>query len=99
MAPKVRMVEQDRALVGAALDAAKDAEDPEAEEAFASMLKRDKPLTGKQRAYAEGMSEGKFVEAAPEYKNLFSSGLVPRGNEVELPPVLRNLQMKPPGRK
>lgn len=94
-----KMSDEDHALVSAALDTAKDAENVEAEEAFASMLKRNKPLTDKQRAWAEGMSEGKFVEAAPEYRNLFSSGLVPRGNEVELPPVLRNLQMKPPGRR
>lgn len=94
-----KLPDQDYALLSAALDAAKEAENSEAEEAFASMLKRNKPLTDKQRAWAEGMSEGKFVEAVPEYKNLFSSGLVPRGNEVELPPVLRNLQMKPPGRR
>lgn len=94
-----KMSDEDYTLLSTALDNAKEAEDSEAEEAFADMLKRGKPLTPKQRAWAGGLSEGKFVEAAPEYKNLFSSGLVPRGKEVELPPVLRNLQMKPPGRR
>jgi hypothetical protein len=99
MTPKTKMAEEDRALVAAALDAAKDAENVEAEDAFASMLKRNKPLTNKQRAWAEGLSEGKFVEVAPSYENLFSGGKVPIGNHVELPPVLRNLPLKPPGRR
>lgn len=94
-----KMSEQDRALVSAALDAAKDVEDPEDEAAFAAMLKRNKPLTDKQRAWAEGQAEGRFVEVAPSYVNLFSSGRVPLGNHVELPPVLRNLPLKPPGRR
>ena len=35
----------------------------------------------------------------PKYENLVSRGLVPRGREVPVPEVLRNLPKKPPARR
>lgn len=34
----------------------------------------------------------------PQYKNLFSSGNIPRGAEVPVPKALQNLPKRPPGR-
>jgi hypothetical protein len=50
-------------------------------------------LTTKQRQWA------KSVLDEPEYENLVSSGKAPRGREVPTPSVLRNLPLKPPGRR
>lgn len=50
-------------------------------------------LTTKQRAWAKGLID------EPEYKNLMSSGQCPRGREVELAPVLKNLPKRPPMRR
>lgn len=51
-------------------------------------------LSEKQRAWAKGLLD------EPEYKNLVSSGLVPRGRPVPTPPVLQrqNLPLRPPKR-
>jgi hypothetical protein len=49
-------------------------------------------LTEKQRSWAIGVRE----RIVPQYANLFSRGLVPRGREVPTPPVLRVLPKKPP---
>jgi uncharacterized protein YpiB (UPF0302 family) len=35
----------------------------------------------------------------PQYENLVSRGLVPRGKEVETPPALQNLPKRPPSRR
>ena len=77
--------------------------DPEAEkfdiEPFRQMLERDRQLSDKQRAWVKDVFE-RFCDE-PIYKNLVSSGQVPRGREVELPAVLRpeNLPKKPPQRR
>lgn len=74
---------------------------PEAATAFREMLERGRALTPKQRAWAEGVATGRHVEAEPEYENLVSRGLVPRGREVEPPALLRRekLPLKPPTRR
>ena len=50
-------------------------------------------LSSKQRAWI------KKATGVEDYKNLYSSGKVPRGREVPLPPALQNLPLKPPGRR
>lgn len=64
--------------------------------AFREMLERDRPLSEKQRAWVRNVYEQLFD--VPHYENLVSSGRVPRGREVPLPPGLQNLPKKPPGR-
>ena len=49
-------------------------------------------LTERQRAWATDVRE----RIVPQYANLVSRGLVPRGREVPTPPVLRVLPKKPP---
>jgi hypothetical protein len=49
-------------------------------------------LTDKQRAWVLGVRE----RVVPQYANLVSQGLVPRGREVPTPPVLQNLPKRPP---
>ena len=69
----------------------------EEREAFLSMkeaLDRYHQLTDKQRAWAKLRHEALH----PQYENLVSRGMVPRGREVETPSVLRNLPKRPPGR-
>lgn len=51
-------------------------------------------LTERQRAWARSVRE----RFAPTYQNLVSSGQVPRGREVPLPQVLRDLPKRPPTR-
>ena len=66
-------------------------------EAFQDMLdrvRRGGRMSLKQKQWAQKTLE-KFQ---PTYENLVSSGQVPRGKEVPLPEVLRNLPMRPPGR-
>ncbi len=67
-------------------------------EAFADMkqalVDEYHQLTEKQRAWVM-IRHG---ELFPQYENLVSRGLVPRGREVETPPTLRNLPKHPPGR-
>lgn len=53
-------------------------------------------LTDAQRAYITGVLE-RHGDGAETSLNLVSSGKVPRGREVEVPTVLRNLPRKPPG--
>jgi len=40
-----------------------------------------------------------LARVAPQYENLVSRGLVPRGREVPTPAVLQKLPMKPPAKK
>jgi hypothetical protein len=56
-------------------------------------------LSTKQRAWLRDSFEK--VIGTPQYENLVSRGLVPRGREVPLPPVLdpRYLPKKPPPRR
>jgi hypothetical protein len=73
-------------------------------EAFAGM--RDDLL-----AYASGKGFRELTEprrswlqrtlarVAPQYENLVSRGLVPRGREVPTPAVLQKLPMKPPRKR
>ena len=68
-------------------------------EAFASMrydleLHHDK-LTEKQRTWVTATHE----RIVPQYANLVSRGLVPRGREVPTPPALQNLPKRPPVRR
>lgn len=93
--------DEDRALLERAIETieASDRADMGDTAPFRSMLERALPLTPKQRAWAEGIAEGRFVEAEPDYQNLVSRGLVPRGREVEPPAVLRNLPLRPPTRR
>jgi hypothetical protein len=70
--------------------------------AFAGMAtrcERGKPLTEGQRQWLEE-SAARLGVVEPA-RNLVSRGIVPRGDEVPTPAVLRreNLPMKPPGRK
>jgi hypothetical protein len=59
-----------------------------------SILNGDRDsLTDRQRKWVRG-SLGVI-----EYENLWSSGKVPRGAEVPLPPALQNLPTRTPGRK
>lgn len=53
---------------------------------------RQEQLTEKQRAWALAVHE----RVVPQYANLVSQGLVPRGREVPTPPVLQNLPKRPP---
>ena len=52
-------------------------------------------LTDKQRTWVTSVHE----RIVPQYENLVSRGLVPRGREVETPAVLRNLPKRPPTRR
>jgi len=52
-------------------------------------------LTDKQRTWVMSAHE----RIVPQYENLVSRGLVPRGREVETPAVLRNLPKRPPTRR
>lgn len=54
-------------------------------------------LSDRQRAWVKDVYEKVFDD--PQYENLVSRGLVPRGKEVETPAVLRNLPLRPPGRR
>ena len=49
-------------------------------------------LTEKQRAWAVSVRE----RIVPQYANLWSRGLVPKGREVSTPPVLQSLPKRPP---
>jgi hypothetical protein len=55
------------------------------------------PLSTKQRAWAIACLRGERYEPEPDYVNMVSSGLVPRGREVEL--LVKDKPLKPPGRK
>ena len=52
-------------------------------------------LTDKQRAWVTAVYE----RIVPQYANLVSRGLVPRGREVPTPEVLKNLPKRPPPRR
>jgi hypothetical protein len=54
-------------------------------------------LTDTARNYLKDLHERLVGE--PEYENLFSRGLVPKGKAVEKPAVLQKLPLKPPGKK
>lgn len=64
-------------------------------DAFADMLGRGFALTEKQRAWARNVCERVGINPVPPEDR----PPVPRGREVELAPVLRNLPKRPPGRK
>ncbi len=51
-------------------------------------------LSEKQRDWLERLQE----KRVPRYLNLYSSGKIPEGEAVPLPPVLQNLPKYPPGR-
>lgn len=51
-------------------------------------------LSEKQRAWVTSVYE----RLVPQYSNLVSRGLVPRGREVPTPAVLKNLPKRPPKR-
>lgn len=63
----------------------------------ASLLTEDgyHQLTDKQRAWLTVVR----ARVIPEYENLVSRGLVPRGKEVPTPAVLQNLPKAPPKRR
>ena len=65
---------------------------------IARLTKNGGKLSKKDRSKAMAIADRCGVQVAA---NLVSRGLVPRGNDVETPWVLRreNLPMKPPGRK
>jgi DNA topoisomerase IB len=86
----------DAELLEAAL--ASDDISDEAREAFEDMQAKCRPLSPKQRAWLEAAIEGHRYEA-PDEEPPKPASAYPRGKEVELPPVLRNLPLKPPGRR
>lgn len=57
--------------------------------------RRFRELTDRQRVWAAAVRE----RFSPQYKNLVSSGQVPRGREVPTPAVLQDLPKKPPVRR
>jgi hypothetical protein len=52
-------------------------------------------LTENQRVWLQRVRE----RVVPQYENLVSNGLVPRGREVPTPAVLLNLPKKPPRKR
>lgn len=52
-------------------------------------------LTDSQRAWLRKTRE----RLIPQYENLVSRGLVPRGREVPTPPALQRLPLKPPRKR
>ena len=64
---------------------------------FEDMLKRDRALSLKQHQWVLNVYERTFNE--PQYVNLASSGKLVIGRKVETPEVLKNLPLKPPGRR
>lgn len=71
--------------------------------AFDSMLGRlqngQNTLTPKQREWVTKATIRLGLDEPEPAENLVSRGLVPRGNEVPVPEVLKNLPLKPPGRR
>lgn len=65
---------------------------------FEQMLRRNRPLTEPQRAWARSLME-QHAGGAVHYQNLASTGRLVRGREVPTPAVLQNLPKKPPGRR
>lgn len=69
-------------------------------DAFSDMHARlergGRDLTDRQAAWVRGVYEN--VTGTPQYENAWSAGKVPRGREVETPPVLQHLPLKPPSR-
>jgi hypothetical protein len=56
---------------------------------------RFRELTEKQREWVTRV----HARIVPQYANLVSRGLVPRGREVPTPPALQNLPKRPPMKK
>lgn len=52
-------------------------------------------LTEKQRQWVTSV----HARVVPDYANMWSRGLVPRGREVPTPAVLQNLPKRPPPRR
>lgn len=79
------------------------AEEPFDVAAFQNMLEwaeSGRPLSEKQVSWIDGVFVRLFPgEDEPEYTNEWSAGRVPRGREVATPNVLRNLPLRPPGRR
>jgi hypothetical protein len=63
------------------------------------MIDRGRKLTPKQRAFVQAMVNGEHYEPEETYENAWSAGKVPMGRPVETPAVLRNLPLRPPGRR
>jgi hypothetical protein len=57
------------------------------------------PLTKKQRDWAKAVLTGDKYEPEEQCLNLWSSGKVPKGNDVPTPDVLKHLPKKPPMRR
>jgi hypothetical protein len=93
------MTEEEVESLKVAIEAATESGDETSLEAFTEMLGRGRPLTEKQRGWVDRVAGVEVTEYAPTYENLVSSGKVVRGAEVETPLVLRNLPLKPPGRR
>lgn len=95
----MKPIEKDRAHLQQALEKKELAD--EHREAFEDMLEKmtekARELSPKQRAYVRSVLGDDVEDDKPIV--LFSSGKIPVGNPVETPAVLRNLPLKPPGRK
>jgi hypothetical protein len=92
-------IEKDRALLKQVLGKGDILEDNR--DAFEDMLlkldEKERELSPKQRAYVKNILGDDAEDDEPRV--LFSSGKIPLGKPVETPAVLKNLPLKPPGRK
>ena len=92
-------MEKDRALLKQALEKPDLAE--EHREAFEDMLDKmiehERELSPKQRSYVKSLLGEDADDDEPRV--LFASGKIPMGKPVETPAVLKNLPLKPPGRR
>ncbi|HEX9137659.1 MAG TPA: hypothetical protein VF905_12050 [Nitrospirota bacterium] len=68
-------------------------------ESMMDQVDRGHPLSVKQRKLIEERFFQFELDSDEGALNLVSNGLVPRGMEVPLPDVLKNLPKKPPGKK
>jgi hypothetical protein len=64
-----------------------------------NMIDTGRKLTPKQRAFVTALVNGDRYEPEETYENARSAGKVPMGRPVEMPAVLRNLPLRPPGRR
>jgi len=96
-------IEADRELLVSALesDDLSDVQKYIVDDMYRRLDRGNRPLTDKQRAFVKAMIAKERSEPEPEYKNLVSSGLVPRGREVATIDLLKpeNLPKRPPPRK
>ena len=98
------LARNDKEMLQRVLDHFDDLSDLE-QKVFSSMLhkikeaeKKDIPkmLTFQQSSWLNAVA--KRLDVVEPAANLVSRGLVPRGNEIPVPPVLMNRPHKPPGR-